>query len=402
MLAARRRTPARSSGRRTRSPRSPAYSGSAVWGSSPAIDPKRGQLYVATGNNYSAPASVMALRRRAGGDPVAQRGLSPAGRLLRLHHRARPEDGRGAGGRHAGAAVRRLERSTASRSSATVRIAPSPCGPGLRLRPGAAALHREVAGNGKPRDLVGAGQKSGQYWALDPDTGAIRVDDAGRPRRHGRRPPVGLGRRRQARLHRRTRTATASRGHRLPEGTRPRPTVARSGIDAATGQVLWQTARSAPVAVDLRPRRRPRTASSSACSLDPRTGRHVRARTAATGEILWSFVSGGGCLSGAAISNGEVFWGSGYSNFGFSTPNRPPSSTRSSCRSRRSTSDADARPGHARAEPRLRPPARVLHTETGIGAIGGSRWDDGESAQRTARRGRNSDVVSASCAAPRG
>ena len=41
----------------------------------------------------------------------------------------------------------------------------------------------------------------------------------------------------------------------------------------------------------------------------------------ATGAILWTFASGGSCLSGAAISNGEVYWGSGYSNFGFSTPN---------------------------------------------------------------------------------
>ena len=42
---------------------------------------------------------------------------------------------------------------------------------------------------------------------------------------------------------------------------------------------------------------------------------YARRRTA------WSFQSGGGCLSGAAISQGEVYWGSGYSNFGFSTPN---------------------------------------------------------------------------------
>ncbi len=35
----------------------------------------------------------------------------------------------------------------------------------------------------------------------------------------------------------------------------------------------------------------------------------------------WSFASGGSCLSGAAISNGDLFWGSGYSNFGFGTPN---------------------------------------------------------------------------------
>jgi polyvinyl alcohol dehydrogenase (cytochrome) len=45
------------------------------------------------------------------------------------------------------------------------------------------------------------------------------------------------------------------------------------------------------------------------------------AMSGATGEILWSFESGGSCLSGAAISKGMVFWGSGYSNFGGGTPN---------------------------------------------------------------------------------
>ena len=40
-----------------------------------------------------------------------------------------------------------------------------------------------------------------------------------------------------------------------------------------------------------------------------------------TGQELWSFASGGSCLSGAAIADGTVFWGSGYSNLGFGTPN---------------------------------------------------------------------------------
>ena len=35
------------------------YTGNAVWGSSPAIDTKRGQVYIATGNNYSVPQSVL-------------------------------------------------------------------------------------------------------------------------------------------------------------------------------------------------------------------------------------------------------------------------------------------------------------------------------------------------------
>jgi polyvinyl alcohol dehydrogenase (cytochrome) len=45
------------------------------------------------------------------------------------------------------------------------------------------------------------------------------------------------------------------------------------------------------------------------------------ALNAATGDVLWTFASGGSCLSGAAISQGHVFWGSGYSNFGLGAPN---------------------------------------------------------------------------------
>ena len=35
---------------------------------------------------------------------------------------------------------------------------------------------------------------------------------------------------------------------------------------------------------------------------------------AATGAFLWSFQSGGSVLDGPSISNGVVFWGSGYKN----------------------------------------------------------------------------------------
>jgi len=55
------------------------------------------------------------------------------------------------------------------------------------------------------------------------------------------------------------------------------------------------------------------------CSLD--AAGHMYALDAATGVELWRFASGGSCLSGAAISDGTLYWGSGYSNFGFGTPN---------------------------------------------------------------------------------
>ena len=48
---------------------------------------------------------------------------------------------------------------------------------------------------------------------------------------------------------------------------------------------------------------------------------HMYALNGETGAELWSFDSGGSCISGAAISNGRVYWGSGYSNFGGGTPN---------------------------------------------------------------------------------
>ncbi len=53
------------------------YTGNAVWGSSPAIDTKRGQVYIATGNNYSVPADCARLCRAANPTQIASRPASP-------------------------------------------------------------------------------------------------------------------------------------------------------------------------------------------------------------------------------------------------------------------------------------------------------------------------------------
>ncbi|NEQ18885.1 MAG: PQQ-binding-like beta-propeller repeat protein [Microcoleus sp. SIO2G3] len=37
---------------------------------------------------------------------------------------------------------------------------------------------------------------------------------------------------------------------------------------------------------------------------------------AKTGKILWGFSSGGSVVAGAAVVNGTVYWGSGYSRYG--------------------------------------------------------------------------------------
>jgi len=293
------------------------YTGGAVWGSSPAIDTKRGQVYIATGNNYSVPDEVLACVSDAGDDSAAQRAcLSPDDHFD---------------------SILALDMKTGAIRWATSAIpydawtvdcipfygdgsnCPTPAGPDYDFGQAPAQFTLKMKG-GKNLDVVGAGQKSGQYWELDADTGAVRwVTQAG---------PGGTAGGLQwgsATDGQRVYTANANSNavSWTPKDSSASTTRgAWSGLDAVTGEILWQVVDpnegswigggpSGPVT----------TANGVVygCSLDAQG--HMYALDAATGAILWSFASGGSCLSGAAISNGTLFWGSGYSNFGFGTAN---------------------------------------------------------------------------------
>jgi polyvinyl alcohol dehydrogenase (cytochrome) len=292
----------------------PGFPGNAVWGSSPAIDQKRGQLYIATGNNYDAPQATLDCIAAAGNDPEAQQACLPPDNhfdsVLALDLKT--------------GATRWVTRMMGFDAWTVDCIpflgegtnCPEPAGPDFDFGQ-APALFTVRDGNGPPRDVVGAGQKSGQYWTLDPDTGAIDwVTQAG---------PGGTAGGLQwgsAVDGRRVYTANANSNAvpwTLPNGTATTNGV-WSGIDAGTGELLWQTvptfggspfggASSGPVT----------TANGVVfgCALDAQG--HMYALDGATGAILWTFASGGSCLSGAAISEGRLFWGSGYTLFG--TPN---------------------------------------------------------------------------------
>lgn len=54
------------------------YTGCAIWGSTPVIDPKRGSVYVTTGNNYSVPQEVLDCVAAAGGNAEAARACNSA------------------------------------------------------------------------------------------------------------------------------------------------------------------------------------------------------------------------------------------------------------------------------------------------------------------------------------
>ena len=175
------------------------FPGNAVWGSSPAIDPKRGQLYIATGNNYDAPPETLACIAAAGDDPEAQQACLPADNHFDSIMALDLKTG----------AIRWVTRALGFDAWTVDCIpfigdgtnCPEPAGPDFDFGQ-APALFTVTGWAAANRDVVGAGQKSGQYWALDPDTGRGPLGHPGRPRRDGRRPAVGLGRRRPAHLHR--------------------------------------------------------------------------------------------------------------------------------------------------------------------------------------------------------
>ena len=288
------------------------YSGGAVWGSSPAIDVKRGQVYIATGNNYSVPADVKACVIAAGNDTVAVKACLAADNFFDAILALDMNTGAVRWGTKA------LPYDTwiaACIGFGDPSLCPEPASPDYDFGQAPALFTVKADGKGKPSDLVGAGQKSGKYWALDPDTGAVKwVTQAG---------PGGTGGGLQwgsAVDGKRVYTANAnSNAVEWPAAGGPTSGV-WSGIDAATGQLLWQSRPSGGGSTSG-----PVTTTNGVvfgCSLDRANG-YMYALDAATGTELWKFSSGGSCLSGAAISKGEVFWGSGYSNlFGsFGGPN---------------------------------------------------------------------------------
>ena len=89
-----------------------------------------------------------------------------------------------------------------------------------------------------------------------------------------------------------------------------------SALDPATGKILWQVADPngsialGPVAVADGVVYAPSMAGSP-------TAPTMLALNAANGNALWSFAAGSSVIAGAAIVDGVVYWGSGYTHLGF-------------------------------------------------------------------------------------
>ena len=292
------------------------YAGAAVWGSSPAIDVKRNAVYIATGNNYAAPQDVS--------DCVTAAGTNAAAIFA-------CEDSMGVGNNVD--AVMSLNLTTGAINwvhklqgfdAWTTACIGLPTACPSRTAPITTSARGRCSIPTKAGDIVAAGQKAGIMWGLDADTGAtVWSSTVG--------PGSSLGG---------LEWGSATDGKRIyfavanfnfgpfahyamvnpPKGT---PAFSDAGswgaIDPASGKVLWQTA-DPNGSIDLGPMSVANGvvyASSMGALFFPADQPTMFALDAANGKQLWSFASGGSVNAGAAIAEGRVYWGSGYSHLGF-------------------------------------------------------------------------------------
>jgi len=284
------------------------YSGNSVWGSTPVIDPKRGSIYVSTGNNYSVPESVLECIANNENNPDAQSNCISGDDYFD--------------------AVVALELNTGAVKWANIVIpfdawtvsclepfdvlnpenCPDPAGPDFDFGQGP-ILYKVKPDKGKKYDLLGIGQKSGQYWALDPDTGAIvwstKVGPGGVAGGMMWGSSFDGERIYTANTNSEFKPWTLTDGSSVSYGF-------WSALDPATGEILWQSAN--PAMSQASGAVTTANGVVYACSMD--ADGHMFAMNAATGQFLWSFASGGSCAAGAAIVDGTVYWGSGYASFG--------------------------------------------------------------------------------------
>ncbi|MDB5262931.1 MAG: PQQ-binding-like beta-propeller repeat protein [Adhaeribacter sp.] len=300
------------------------FSGVAIWGSTPVIDTKRNSVYVATGNNYTVPNAVLSCVA-TGGTPEEVRNC-----IMAVN---------GSAENYLNAVVSidlktgavKWAKSVVPFDAWTVACffdgpnCPENAGPDYDFGQGPALF--SVGSGANKRDLLGAGQKSGIYWALNPDNGnEVWHTQVG--------PGGELGGLQWGSAVDGNRIYTAVSNskfipHLMTTGPGAGNTVKGgfwAALNAATGARIWETAASNSPATN------PQTGTVAintgmvtvangvmfAGAMDAQGTMY--AFNAATGEKLWSFESGGSVNSGAAVVNGNVYWGSGYTNLGLGTP----------------------------------------------------------------------------------
>jgi polyvinyl alcohol dehydrogenase (cytochrome) len=274
------------------------YSGGSIWSSGPVVDESRKTVYVTTGNNYSTPTAAAYLKCIASGGSVGacQSPEDYADSVIALNSKT--------GAVKWGKRLMQWSGTSdaddwnlACKASPLGSNCPTPTGPDFDFGSGPNEIKYKTSKG--TETLIGAGQKSGIYYALNPDTGAELWHTQ-----------VGPG----------IQWGSASDGTRIYVAVSNPAGVSYAGgdagswaaLDPATGKILWQTpdpngvTDTGPLAVANGIVYAPSLAGSA-------TAKNMLALNAATGAKLWSFAAGSSVVAGAAIVGGDVYWGAGSS-----------------------------------------------------------------------------------------
>ncbi|MGH2914358.1 MAG: PQQ-binding-like beta-propeller repeat protein [Solirubrobacteraceae bacterium] len=290
------------------------YTGGAVW-ATPTIGPLTNQVFVGTGNNYTAPDAATACANAAQNagtsdadctvpddyfDAVVALDLT-TGRIV-WGHKIQGWD------------AWNVACLTGDAPGAT--WCPSPASPDFDFGGSSPNLFLARGANGQFQKLVGDGQKSGIYWAFDIATGNVVWD-----RLLG--PGTSLGGLEWGSAYDGQRIYTAEADpFEIPYTLADGQAVSGgswAALNPQTGQIDWQTATPGGYAA-LGP------VSEAgglvyAGSMDPSpTNPDMFAMDAPTGKILWSFAAGSSVNAAPSIVDGTVYWGTGYGHLGPALP----------------------------------------------------------------------------------
>ena len=289
------------------------YSGGGVWGSNPVVDASRNTVFVSTGNNYTRP------------DPGAESSMPGVTYGTCIGNGGTPATCNSPNN-HVDAVLALDLATGAIKWSQSLMTWNRPqygvidgsddwnvdCAFGGPQCPSNAGPDYDFASTPNlityqsptgPRTILGAGQKSGIYFALDPDTGGVLWQTQ-----------VGPGS-----------SLGGMEWGSASDGTRIYVQIANlygiphaggnggswSALDPQTGIILWQT-RDPSGSIALGPVSVSNGVVYANSMAGGVTDPTMLALNAATGEMLWTFASGSSVNAGATIVDGTVYWGSGY------------------------------------------------------------------------------------------
>jgi len=242
-------------------------SGVGVW-STVAIHPAEKRLYLTTGDDYTKPESNMS-------DAIIALDLN-TGKMIWSY-----------------------QATAGDVWNANCLTNPKDCGPDYDF--GTIPVMFKGAGG---KRLIGAGQKSGWFYAVDPKDGKLVWKTSVGP--GGMLGGIEFG--------------AASDGERVYAAISNHPKQGSvSALDGATGKILWQTlnpdnkSNFGPISVTGAGDNRLVFAGSS--------GNFIRAYEAKTGKILWEYDTGGAVGGGPTIVDGVLYVGSGYQSLRIGKPN---------------------------------------------------------------------------------